>query len=330
MGSRWRTVTSWPESSYFPSAQAPAEPVRYPSVRSPGGGVFSSPRPRRAPGPQGPTTGTERTKAVTTVTDGKAAGQARPRAPEPPAPSPADLARRPPTGPIEVTGAQSLVRSARVRRGRHHLRHPRRRDPAGVRPAAGLRQGPAHPRPPRAGRRPRGRGLRRRRPARSASAWPPAARAPRTWSRRSPTPTWTRCRWSPSPARSRRPSIGTDAFQEADIRGITMPITKHNYLVTDAGADPARRSPRRSTSPRTGRPGPVLVDISKDALQATTTFDVAAEARPARLPPGRPAAPQADPRGRPADRRGQAAGALRRRRRHPGRRHRRAARASSS
>ena len=47
-------------------------------------------------------------------------------------------------------------------------------------------------------------------------------------------------------------AIGTDAFQEADIRGITMPITKHNFLVTDPARDPARRSPRRSTSPRPG------------------------------------------------------------------------------
>ena len=58
--------------------------------------------------------------------------------------------------------------------------------------------------------------------------------------------------------------IGTDAFQEADIRGITMPVTKHNFLVTDARRDPADASPRRSTSPRTGRPGPVLVDVAKD------------------------------------------------------------------
>ena len=66
-------------------------------------------------------------------------------------------------------------------------------------------------------------------------------------------------------------SIGTDAFQEADIRGITMPITKHNFLVTDA-ADIPRRIAEAFHIASTGRPGPVLVDISKDALQAGTTF----------------------------------------------------------
>jgi acetolactate synthase I/II/III large subunit len=66
-------------------------------------------------------------------------------------------------------------------------------------------------------------------------------------------------------------SIGTDAFQEADIRGITMPITKHNYLITDAAAIP-RAIAEAFHIAATGRPGPVLVDISKDALQALTTF----------------------------------------------------------
>jgi acetolactate synthase I/II/III large subunit len=67
-------------------------------------------------------------------------------------------------------------------------------------------------------------------------------------------------------------SIGTDAFQEADIRGITMPITKHNYLITDAAAIP-RAIAEAFHIASTGRPGPVLVDISKDALQAETTFE---------------------------------------------------------
>ena len=66
-------------------------------------------------------------------------------------------------------------------------------------------------------------------------------------------------------------AIGTDAFQEADIRGITMPITKHNYLVTDASQIP-RVLAEAFHIASTGRPGPVLVDISKDALQARTTF----------------------------------------------------------
>jgi acetolactate synthase-1/2/3 large subunit len=66
-------------------------------------------------------------------------------------------------------------------------------------------------------------------------------------------------------------SIGTDAFQEADIRGITMPITKHNYLITNA-ADIPRAIAEAFHIAATGRPGPVLVDISKDALVAQTTF----------------------------------------------------------
>jgi acetolactate synthase-1/2/3 large subunit len=66
-------------------------------------------------------------------------------------------------------------------------------------------------------------------------------------------------------------SIGTDAFQEADIRGITMPITKHNFLVTDA-ADIPRTVAEAFYIASTGRPGPVLVDVAKDALQAQTTF----------------------------------------------------------
>ncbi len=66
-------------------------------------------------------------------------------------------------------------------------------------------------------------------------------------------------------------SIGSDAFQEADIRGITMPITKHSFLVTDADEIP-RVIAEAFHIAGTGRPGPVLVDIAKDALQAETTF----------------------------------------------------------
>ncbi|MHB1066199.1 MAG: acetolactate synthase large subunit [Candidatus Nanopelagicales bacterium] len=66
-------------------------------------------------------------------------------------------------------------------------------------------------------------------------------------------------------------AIGTDAFQEADIRGITMPITKHNFLITDADQIP-RAIAEAFHLASTGRPGPVLVDISKDALQAPTEF----------------------------------------------------------
>ena len=66
-------------------------------------------------------------------------------------------------------------------------------------------------------------------------------------------------------------AIGTDAFQEADIRGITMPITKHNFLVTDP-ADIPRTVAEAFYIASTGRPGPVLVDVAKSALTATTTY----------------------------------------------------------
>src|SRR5215211_1758547 len=66
-------------------------------------------------------------------------------------------------------------------------------------------------------------------------------------------------------------SIGTDAFQEADIRGITMPITKHNFLVTDPAEIP-RTIAEAFHIAGTGRPGPVLVDVSKDALQSRASY----------------------------------------------------------
>ncbi len=65
--------------------------------------------------------------------------------------------------------------------------------------------------------------------------------------------------------------IGTDAFQEADICGITLPIIKHNYLVTDP-AEIARTVAEAFHLALSGRPGPVLVDIPKDVLTASTTF----------------------------------------------------------
>jgi len=68
-----------------------------------------------------------------------------------------------------------------------------------------------------------------------------------------------------------RPMIGTDAFQEADIHGITMPITKHNYLVQHPEEIP-RVIAEAFHIASTGRPGPVLVDIPKDVLQAKTRF----------------------------------------------------------
>jgi acetolactate synthase I/II/III large subunit len=71
--------------------------------------------------------------------------------------------------------------------------------------------------------------------------------------------------------------LGSDAFQEVDITGITLPITKHNFLVTRAEdiAPAVRQAFQIATS---GRPGPVLIDITKDAQQASTIFDFDAAA----------------------------------------------------
>jgi acetolactate synthase-1/2/3 large subunit len=68
------------------------------------------------------------------------------------------------------------------------------------------------------------------------------------------------------------PVIGTDAFQEVDIVGITQPITKHNYLVTDVG-ELAMVLKEAFTIARTGRPGPVLVDIARDVQSAEVEYE---------------------------------------------------------
>jgi acetolactate synthase-1/2/3 large subunit len=79
--------------------------------------------------------------------------------------------------------------------------------------------------------------------------------------------------------------IGSDAFQETDITGVTLPITKHNYLVTHA-SEVARTVREAFYVARSGRPGPVLIDITKDAQQSTCEFDW--EAAKPQLPGYRP------------------------------------------
>ncbi len=68
------------------------------------------------------------------------------------------------------------------------------------------------------------------------------------------------------------PALGKDSFQEVDIAGVTMPITKHNYIVKDINilADTLRKA---FTIAGTGRPGPVLVDITKDVTANTCEFE---------------------------------------------------------
>jgi acetolactate synthase-1/2/3 large subunit len=67
-------------------------------------------------------------------------------------------------------------------------------------------------------------------------------------------------------------AIGSDAFQETDVTGVTLPVTKHNYLVTRA-EDIARTMREAFFIAASGRPGPVLVDITKDAQQTACEFD---------------------------------------------------------
>ena len=79
--------------------------------------------------------------------------------------------------------------------------------------------------------------------------------------------------------------IGTDAFQETDVTGVTLPITKHNYLVTEVG-ELAHTLREACYVARSGRPGPVLVDIAKNAQIAKADFEW--DDDPVRLPGYRP------------------------------------------
>ncbi|MEJ5998727.1 acetolactate synthase large subunit [Corynebacterium sp. H130] len=85
--------------------------------------------------------------------------------------------------------------------------------------------------------------------------------------------------------------LGTDAFQEADIRGITIPITKHNFIVTNASEVPAAIAEAFHLA-STGRPGPVLVDVPKDVQESMMEFSWPPEMnlpgyRPVTTPHGR-------------------------------------------
>ena len=123
------------------------------------------------------------------------------------------------------------------------------------------------------------------------------------------------------------PVVGNDAFQEADITGITMPITKHNFLVKDANelAETIREAFHIA---RTGRPGPVLVDIPKDVQLQEITWNWPERVD---LPGYRPTTKgnlKQVRDGREDDHGGQAPGPVRRRRRDQGRTPQGAARSS--
>ena len=114
-------------------------------------------------------------------------------------------------------------------------------------------------------------------------------------------------------------SIGTDAFQEADIRGITMPITKHSFLVTKA-ADIASAINSAFHIAGTGRPGAGPRRHHQGRPAGPVRLRLARPDRPAGLSPGHQAAQQAGARGGQADPRVHPPGALRRWRRDEGRR----------
>jgi len=89
----------------------------------------------------------------------------------------------------------------------------------------------------------------------------------------------------------RTSALGKDAFQEADITGITMPITKHNYLVKKV-EDLAGVLAEAFYIARSGRPGPVLVDIPLDVSKNIIDFDPASYAKQVNIPSYKPASPQ--------------------------------------
>src|SRR5881628_2143687 len=71
-----------------------------------------------------------------------------------------------------------------------------------------------------------------------------------------------------------RPMIGRDAFQETDVIGITLPVTKHNWLVQDV-AELAHRAREAIAVAREGRPGPVLIDVPKDVQNQRASYEPA-------------------------------------------------------
>ncbi len=206
---------------------------------------------------------------------------------------------------------------------RHRLRHPRGRDPPGLRPAARLGQGAPHPGAPRAGCRPRGRGVRRchRTRRRLHGDLRPGRDQPRHAARR-------RAHGLRADRRHHRPGhVGRHRHRR--LPGGRHPRHHDADHQAQLPGDQRRRHPphhRRGVPHRRHRPPrPGARRHLQGRPAGAHHVLLAAAHRPARLPPGHPPAQQADPRGRPADRRGQAAHPLRRWRRHPGPRQRGAA-----
>ena len=222
---------------------------------------------------------------------------------------------------MKVTGAQALFSSLEGEGVEVVFGDPRRRDPAGLRPADRLER-PPRPVPPRAGRRPRGRGLRLghrqgRRVHRHL-----AARAAATWSRRSPTRRWTRSRSSRSPARSRRRWSAT-----TPSRRPTSPASRCRSRSTTSWSRtrrPRRGGPRGVPHRAHRPPGPGARRPAEGRAVSETDVEVAG--RRSTLPGYKPTTKGNHAqvaRGGEADPEGEAAGAVRRRRRDQGRGQRR-------
>ena len=150
-------------------------------------------------------------------------------------------------------------------------------------------------------------------PAARPSASAPRARAPPTCSRRSPTPSSTRSRCVAITGQVPRAMIGTDAFQEIDTYGLTIPITKHNYLVRSA-AELLDVIPDAFRVAASGRPGPVVIDVPKDVQNETIELDALPDA--GRRRSAAAAASRRHRARRGAHQRGAPAGAAHRRRHH--------------
>ena len=190
---------------------------------------------------------------------------------------------------MRAVDATHGVPQGRGRRAR--LRHPRRREPArpttrSTTPASATSRS-RHEQ----GARPRGRGLREGlRQGRRRASPPPGPGAtnlvtPIADAMMDSVPTVF------ITGQVRTDLIGTDGFQEADIIGITMPVVKHSFHDQRPARDPASTIHEAFHIARTGRPGPVLVDIPQDLSRADIDYEPRHRAvRPARLQADRPRA----------------------------------------
>ena len=117
--------------------------------------------------------------------------------------------------------------------------------------------------------------------------WSPPDQGRRTRSQACSPLKWTPYRWSVLTGQTITPNLGKDAFQEADVFGVTMPVVKHSYLVREVN-DLPRVMNEAFHLATSGRPGPVLVDLPKDVVSAECEADFTDEFHlPGYAPPAR-------------------------------------------